>query len=309
MQARYTITKHARHSYRNYYLLLRMLRGTEMTTLNEEQNAKCWKAWLKLVGEKHIFMGSDQYFAAGFAEGLSSQVAISETTPDSPDADIYAELYRLREAVKGPPGYATWNDAASAERSKRVQAEKERDALKLQFSDAQEQLQVFTCAANAKYRGYELQLSQRQEVKSGWPIGATAKLRYVGFQFDPNSNEFGWAKRDVTGALVSMDGLMLDPDSWEVIKEYTEKLGETCIDTGTCHHKEYCINQRKCFRRECCSPLSLHKDGPWEYLAAPLVPESETKGCDHCNSSLFAGTHCKNCGKEFDSGPLEDWKQ
>lgn len=44
-----------------------------------------------------------------------------------PERDLYAEewreLYRLREAVKGPPGYDTWQDAATAERARRVKAE------------------------------------------------------------------------------------------------------------------------------------------------------------------------------------------
>ena len=40
----------------------------------------------------------------------------------------------------------------------------------------------------------------------------------------------------------------------------TEKLGETCIDGGECHHK--C--KEKCFRRECCSPF-IDYQGPWAY--------------------------------------------
>lgn len=47
-----------------------------------------------------------------------------------------------------------------------------------------------------------------------------------------------------------------------------EKLGETCMDGGTCHHD--CKD--KCFRRECCEPLSAAiKDGltmeQWRYSA------------------------------------------
>lgn len=39
-------------------------------------------------------------------------------------AEEWAELYRLREAVKGPDGFATWQEAASAERVRRVKAER-----------------------------------------------------------------------------------------------------------------------------------------------------------------------------------------
>lgn len=33
-----------------------------------------------------------------------------------------------------------------------------------------------------------------------------------------------------------------------------EVLGETCMDDGTCHHKDICTE--RCFRRECCVPLN-----------------------------------------------------
>lgn len=42
------------------------------------------------------------------------------TAPQKPVApgEIYAELYRLREEIKGPDGFATWKDAAIAEKVK-----------------------------------------------------------------------------------------------------------------------------------------------------------------------------------------------
>lgn len=40
----------------------------------------------------------------------------------------------------------------------------------------------------------------------------------------------------------------------------TEVLGKTCIDGGKCHH----ACKERCFRRECCSPLSGYA-GPWAY--------------------------------------------
>lgn len=45
---------------------------------------------------------------------------------DDNEADpirLWAEIVRLREAVKGPTGYATWQEAATAERMRRVKAE------------------------------------------------------------------------------------------------------------------------------------------------------------------------------------------
>lgn len=40
------------------------------------------------------------------------------------DAEAYAELIRLRAAVKGPEGFATWQDAAVDERMQRIKAQR-----------------------------------------------------------------------------------------------------------------------------------------------------------------------------------------
>ena len=52
----------------------------------------------------------------------------------------------------------------------------------------------------------------------------------------------------------------------------SEKLGETCMDGGTCHHKESCTE--RCFRRQFCSPLTLAVDAgltmeQWHYPESP----------------------------------------
>jgi hypothetical protein len=44
--------------------------------------------------------------------------------PNESDAvRLWAEIHALRAAVKGPDGFATWQDAAVAERVRRVKAE------------------------------------------------------------------------------------------------------------------------------------------------------------------------------------------
>lgn len=40
------------------------------------------------------------------------------------EVDMWAEIYRLREAVKGPDGFDSWQDAAVAERIRRARAER-----------------------------------------------------------------------------------------------------------------------------------------------------------------------------------------
>ena len=48
-------------------------------------------------------------------------------TLDDDEADpvrLWAEIHRLRAAVQGPDGFATWQEAATAERVRRVRAER-----------------------------------------------------------------------------------------------------------------------------------------------------------------------------------------
>ena len=48
----------------------------------------------------------------------------AEAMPDDwTEVDLWAEIYRLRAALKGPDGHASWQDAATDERIRRVRAE------------------------------------------------------------------------------------------------------------------------------------------------------------------------------------------
>lgn len=58
------------------------------------------------------------------AHALPDDVYNLYAAPPAPDADVYAELYRLRAEVKGPDGFDTWRDAAIAERKARVECDK-----------------------------------------------------------------------------------------------------------------------------------------------------------------------------------------
>lgn len=51
--------------------------------------------------------------------------SIERLPTEGADADIYAELYRLRSEIKGPDGFDTWRDAAIAEKKARVELEKQ----------------------------------------------------------------------------------------------------------------------------------------------------------------------------------------
>lgn len=52
------------------------------------------------------------------------QHILTEAQGRTETAGVYAELYRLREEIKGPDGFDTWKDAAIAERKSRVELEK-----------------------------------------------------------------------------------------------------------------------------------------------------------------------------------------
>jgi hypothetical protein len=53
---------------------------------------------------------------------MSSKTSVLTDKPM--DAEAWAELHTLRLAIKGPDGFATWQDAATDERIRRVKAER-----------------------------------------------------------------------------------------------------------------------------------------------------------------------------------------
>lgn len=51
------------------------------------------------------------------------QYILTEAQERTATTGVYAELYRLRDEIKGPDGFDTWKDAAIAERKARVELE------------------------------------------------------------------------------------------------------------------------------------------------------------------------------------------
>ena len=56
---------------------------------------------------------------------------------DWTEADVWAEVHRLRAAIQGPTGYASWQDAATDERIKRVRAESTTRTLQARLAAAE----------------------------------------------------------------------------------------------------------------------------------------------------------------------------
>lgn len=56
--------------------------------------------------------------------------------PDATYAELWAEIYRLRAAVAGPRGYESWQEAATAERMRRVRKEQQVETLLRGITDA-----------------------------------------------------------------------------------------------------------------------------------------------------------------------------
>ncbi|HHO9851540.1 TPA: DUF551 domain-containing protein [Escherichia coli] len=91
----------------------------------------------KPIGAFHIAEqqvdGTSDYLKDGewpIDNGIIEVYAAQPATVSVPD-EIYAELYQLREEVKGPDGFNTWRDAATAEKVLRLSIE--RDALRYRF--------------------------------------------------------------------------------------------------------------------------------------------------------------------------------
>lgn len=95
--------------------------------------------------ESLTFLGaaydSDEMLAARMAEHvnrltqcvMASKVLLADAAPSvaptAPESkwsepELWAEIYRLRAALKGPAGFDTWQDAATDERIRRVRAER-----------------------------------------------------------------------------------------------------------------------------------------------------------------------------------------
>ncbi|EOI5760228.1 hypothetical protein ACMS1L_002420 [Cronobacter turicensis] len=62
-------------------------------------------------------------WADSIIDDVLSSVPVALRERAEPVAELYAELYRLREEVKGPNGFATWKSAAIAEKTARVKCE------------------------------------------------------------------------------------------------------------------------------------------------------------------------------------------
>lgn len=72
-------------------------------------------------GHKYLPINADTWMPHEWV--IDAILAASETAPT--EVDLWAEIHRLRAAVAGPAGYASWQAAATAERSRRGQAERE----------------------------------------------------------------------------------------------------------------------------------------------------------------------------------------
>lgn len=59
-------------------------------------------------------------------QGLLTDEQLNAATP----AELCAEIFRLRAALKGPGNYTTWMDAAVDEKVKRIAAERKLQALR-----------------------------------------------------------------------------------------------------------------------------------------------------------------------------------
>jgi hypothetical protein len=58
--------------------------------------------------------------------------------PNATEAELWAEIYRLRAAVAGPKGYESWQDAATGERMWRVRKSQQIETLLRGINDARQ---------------------------------------------------------------------------------------------------------------------------------------------------------------------------
>jgi hypothetical protein len=88
------------------------------------------RAWLAYAGMLEVGCDRIRTFSAMSDELSPAKVRVTAglgtLVDDEEDpARLWAEIHQLRAIVKGPEGYATWQEAAIAERAHRVRAENE----------------------------------------------------------------------------------------------------------------------------------------------------------------------------------------
>lgn len=89
------------------------------------------KAYITTIGDAALEVGDKLYAApppvAAPTAAVQTQRQEDASTLDLNESDpvvLWAEIWRLRAAIEGPDGFPTWQDAAVAERVRRVAAEK-----------------------------------------------------------------------------------------------------------------------------------------------------------------------------------------
>ncbi len=76
------------------------------------------------MDEAHKLMRAKHPFHPTESAGEAVQRPVGLDPNESDPLVLWAEIARLQAAVKGPEGYASWQDAATAERARRNKAER-----------------------------------------------------------------------------------------------------------------------------------------------------------------------------------------
>ena len=76
-----------------------------------------------LIAQSFVQQGAVHAVSWLLANGCNEERAAEMLDTEEDPARLWAEIHLLRAAVQGPDGYATWKDAAVAERVRRVHAE------------------------------------------------------------------------------------------------------------------------------------------------------------------------------------------
>lgn len=106
--------------------------STEMTWRNlalqfdgHRMQAICFlKQILKELPETE-FIEAREFLKAGPLPGEEVLLQrLVDITNKEPEPHVYAELYRLREEIKGPDGFETWKDAALVEKKARIELQR-----------------------------------------------------------------------------------------------------------------------------------------------------------------------------------------
>lgn len=162
--------------------------------------------WLKYEGEaKRMIALVSKHASPPPAQPATPQGDEKDWT----EVDMWAEIYRLRAAVKGPEGYDSWQDAATAERIRRVKAEAAQPKRE-PLTDEQIEVAMYGCLNDWDWREFAraIERSEGAGIVSESDVGNGPNPLYGGC-FEGETQELADLRRSQAAQIAALKTVMI----------------------------------------------------------------------------------------------------